>query len=82
MTYLISPGGVLEAEKKSSQSRCFGALMPYLRAGKKGNGLNRTLFDLKHPKWWLFMANFFLVLDRLCYIFAVQYYKHQAGPGF
>ena len=34
----IRPVGVLEAETLSAQSRCFGALVAYLRAGKKGNG--------------------------------------------
>ena len=36
------PGGVLEAENLSPQGRCFGALMSYLRAGKKGNGPKRS----------------------------------------
>ena len=68
-------GGVLEAEKKvpkavvlvfeclicvQERRRCFGVRMSHLRAGKKGNGPNRSLNDLKQTKKCTFIGKTFL----------------------
>ena len=56
---LVAPAGFSRPKKKIPKS-FFGVLMSYFRAGKKGNGPNRSCSDLKRTKSCTFIAIFFL----------------------